>query len=365
MAFLEADAPRVRCREHGVVVTHVPWAAHDAGHTHVFDQHVAWLVVRTSKSAVTELMRIAWRTVGAIAARVWARVEAEHGGPAGARLEGLRRIGIDEISYRRGQLFLTVVVDHDTGYLVWARPGRDGDTLRRFFDDLGVERSAQISHVSADSAQWISQVVAERCPNAVQCADPFHVVKWANQTLGVIRAEAWRTTRAAGATRKNGREQGRRRRDSTGAARELAHARYALVKNPDNLTGRQRQRLEWIAATQPRLWEAYRLKEGLRLVFSMRGREAIDTFHDWLHWATHSGIEEFAFLATRVAAIAEKIEATLTHGLSNALVESVNTKIRLLTRIAFGFHSPQPLIALAMLSQGPHRPRLPGRTTHR
>ena len=59
---LEAASPRVRCREHGVVVAHVPWAAHDAGHTHTFDQQVAWLAVRTSKSAVSELMRIGWRT---------------------------------------------------------------------------------------------------------------------------------------------------------------------------------------------------------------------------------------------------------------------------------------------------------------
>ena len=83
MAFLEADAPRVRCPVHGVVVAHVPWAAHGAGHTHTFDQQVAWLVVRTSKSAVTELMRIAWRTVGAIVDRVWTRIQSEHGGPVG------------------------------------------------------------------------------------------------------------------------------------------------------------------------------------------------------------------------------------------------------------------------------------------
>ena len=361
MAFLEADAPRVRCREHGVVVAHVPWAAHGAGHTDTFDQHVAWLAVRTSKTAVVELMRVAWRTVGAIVERVWARVDADHGGPTGTRLDGLRRIGIDEISYRRGQLYLTVVVDHDTGRLVWAEPGRDRATLRRFFDDLGEQRSRQITHVSADAATWISAVVTERCPTAIQCADPFHVIKWANQALGIVRATAWRASRVAGATRNNGREQGRQRRDSTGVARELRDARHALWKNPDNLTDRQRQRLDWIAATHPRLWEAYRLKEGLRLLFRMRGAEAVEAFHDWLRWAHASQIDEFAHLATRVAAIGNRIEATLTHGLSNALVESVNTRIRLLTRIAFGFHSPQPLIALAMLSQGAHRPELPGR----
>lgn len=73
--FLEADAPRVTCRAHGVTVTAVPWARHGAGHTKVFDQQVAWLATRTSKSAAMELMRIAWRTVGAIIERVWQDVE--------------------------------------------------------------------------------------------------------------------------------------------------------------------------------------------------------------------------------------------------------------------------------------------------
>ena len=361
MAYLEADAPRVRCVEHGVVVAHVPWAAHGAGHTHTFDQQVAWLVVRTSKSAVTELMRIAWRTAGAIIDRVWARIEEEHHGPAGDLLDGLRRIGIDEISYRRGQLFVTVVVDHDTGHLVWAHQGRDRATLHGFFDDLGATRAEQITHVSADSASWIREVVTKRCPQAVQCADPFHVVKWANQALGTVRTTTWREARAQCATRKNGREQGRQRRDSVGAARELAHARYCLWKNPENLTDRQQQRLRWIAQTHPVLWEAYRLKEGLRLLFQMRGRPAIKAFHDWLTWARSSPVHEFTHLAERITAIRKTIVATLIHGLSNALVESVNTKIRLLTRIAYGFHTPQPLIALAMLSRGPHPPRLPGR----
>jgi transposase len=361
LTYLEADAPRVRCREHGVVVAHVPWAAHDAGHTHTFDQQVAWLAVRTSKSAVTELMRIAWRTVGSILDREWARVQAVAAASGSDGLDGLRRIGIDEISYRRGQLYLTVVVDHDTGRLVWTQPGRDRATLRRFFDDLGDERSKLITHVSADQATWISEVVTQRCPAAVQCADPFHVVKWANDAVAKVRADAWRAARASGETRKNGVEAGRQRRDSTGTARELRDARYALWKNPEDLTERQHQRLHWIAETHPQLWEAYRLKEGLRLLLRMRGRAGIEALDEWLSWATHCNVEQFRHLAARITAIRERIEATLTHGLTNALVESVNTKIRLITRIAFGFHTPQPLIALAMLSQGQHPPRLPGR----
>lgn len=88
VAMLEAESPRVTCRTHGVVVAHVPWARHDAGHTLAFDDQVAWLATQASKSTATQLMRIAWRTVGAIITRVWADVEAQHD-----RLAGLRRIG--------------------------------------------------------------------------------------------------------------------------------------------------------------------------------------------------------------------------------------------------------------------------------
>src|SRR5664280_909814 len=94
-AFLEADAPRVRCPEHGVIAAQVPWARHGAGHTYAFDDTAAWLVTHCSKSAVRDLLRIAWRTVGSIVTRVVADAEATTD-----RFANLRRIGIDEISYK-------------------------------------------------------------------------------------------------------------------------------------------------------------------------------------------------------------------------------------------------------------------------
>ena len=154
-----------------------PWADRGGGavgassrRAHLrFDDTVAWLAVACSTTAVCELMRIAWRTVGAIVARVWADVDKTVD-----RFANLRRIGIDEISYKRHHKYLTIVVDHDTGTLIWAAAGRDTKTLRRFFDALGAERCKLITHVSADAAEWISDVVTERCPGAIRCADPFY-----------------------------------------------------------------------------------------------------------------------------------------------------------------------------------------------
>ena len=362
-AVLEADAPRVSCPEHGVVVAAVPWARHDAGHTRAFDDQVAWLAVTCSKTAVTELMRIAWRTVGAIVTRVSADIDARVD-----RLAGLRRIGIDEISYKRGYRFLTVVVDHDARRLVWAAPGRDMATLESFFDLLGADRCAQITHVSADSADWIAAVVSRRCPTAVRCADPFHVIRWAGKALDQVRIAAWndarKHARAEPARNRGKQPQGSPPRPWNERAVALKGARYALWKNPETLTVNQSHRLEWIAKTDPRLHRAYLLKEGLRHVFAVRGAAGKEALDRWLSWARRCRIPAFVALGRKIARYRSEIEASLDHNLSNALVESTNTKIRLLTRIAFGFRSPEALIALAMLSLGGHKPRLPGRIAH-
>lgn len=216
---LEAQAPRVTCREHGVTVAAVPWARHGAGHTYAFDETVAWLATQASKTTVTQLMRVGWRTVGSIITRVWADVEARTD-----RLAGLRRIGIDEISYKKGHKYLMVVVDHDARRLVWAAPGRDRASLAGFFELLGPARSAQITHVSADGAEFIDAVVAQYCPNAVRVADPFHIVKWATDALDEVRRGAWNEARRLARVSRNA--------AGDGHARTRHHARAVSAPGP-------------------------------------------------------------------------------------------------------------------------------------
>ena len=359
--YLVAEAPRVRCPEHGVIVAAVPWARHQAGHTRIFDQQVAWLATKCSKSAATELMRIAWRTVGSIIDRVWKDTTKTFDPFA-----NLLRIGIDEISYKRGHKYLTVVVDHDTGWLVWAAPGRDKATLRKFFDALGEERSAHITHVSADAAAWISTVVAEKCPNAVRVADPFHVVMWATDALDDERRAAWNRARKAAKENEPSRGRGRPPKDAPARpdserAVKLKNSRFALWKNPEDLTEKQQVKLAWIVQTDPRLGRAYYLKEGLRTVFKLPLDEATEALDKWVNWARRCRIPAFVKLQKSIVKHRASILASIEHGLSNGRIESMNTKIRLITRMAFGFKSPEALISLAMLSLGGHKPALPGR----
>jgi transposase len=355
-AFVEAGAPRVSCPRHGVVVAAVPWARHGAGHTLGFDQSVAWLATTCAKSAVTELMRIAWRTVGNVIARVWADTEAHVD-----LLDGVKRIGIDEISYRKGRKYLTVVVDHDTGRLVWAAPGADKAALAEFFTRLGPERCAAITHISSDAAGWIREAVTEHCPRAIRCADAFHVVAWATEALDEQRRTVWNAARGAakGTTRANNRNHRLR-----GEVKTLKHARWALWKNPDDLTTGQREQLDWIAKTHPTLHRAWALKEGLRTVFAIAHRdpdEAMTALDRWISWARRCRLPPFVKLARSITRDRDPIIAAITNRLSNALIESTNTKIRLIIRRGFGFHTPQAIIALAMLTLGGHRPPLPDR----
>jgi len=339
LAFLEADAPRVTCRRHGVVVCAVPWARHNARFTRAFEDQAAWLAVNTSKSAVAELMRIAWRTVGSICERVCDEAQREVD-----LLDGLRRIGIDEISHRKGQRYLTVVVDHDTGRLVWAAAGRDRKTVEAFFDALGETRCKQVELVSCDMAGWIAGPVADRLPDAVRCVDPFHVVMLATDALDEVRREVWNDARRAG---------------ELAAAKDLKGARFALWKNPENLTDRQAAKLSSIQKTNARLYRAYLLKEQLRQIYRLSADAAVKLLDEWIAWARRCRLPSFVKLARTITAQRAGIVAAIEHGLSNARVEAINTQIRMITRRAYGFHSASALIALAMLSLAGLCPSLP------
>ena len=331
--YLQASVPRVQCAQHGVVVAHVPWARPGARHTWLFEDTCAWLAAHTALSVITVFLRVAWRSVAAIVTRVVA-----DGRDTNDLLDGLARIGIDEISYRKGHRYLTVVVDHGTGRLVWAAQGRNTKTLGRFFDELGAERAARLTHVSCDAAEWIHTVVRDKAPQAVICLDPYHVVAWAMKALDRVRV-----------------------RTMTKAGIHDRHAMWAVRKNPPDLTGEQRTSLATITATNATLYRAYLLKEQLREVFRVKGQRGRELLAGWLSWASHSRIPEFVALARSIRRYRDLIWNTLDHGLSNARSEATNTHLRALTKRAYGFHSPDALITMALLTRGGLCPLLPGR----
>ncbi len=343
--FVVATVPRVECADHGVVVASVPFARHAARHTRAFEQLAAWCGVEMSASAASRLLRCTWRTIGSIVARVAEGLSDEE------LLVGLRRIGIDEISYRKHHRYLLVVVDHDRRRLVHAVKGANLETLGAFFDRLGEDGREQITHVSCDGAPWINAAVADHCPHAIICLDTFHVVTWAAEALDRVRRETWNEVRVHRPRHVH--------RKPRGAGKVLKDARFALWKNPENWSDQDRARLDYIAATHPRLHRAWALKEGLRTAVTGHGPGAVVALDRWIAWAQRSRIPSFTELARKIRNHRAAIIATIEVGLTNALVESFNTKIRLIARRAFGFHHVGALIALARLTLSGQRPHLP------
>jgi len=249
--------------------------------------------------------------------------------------------------WRHGQIvadYVTLIVDHVTGQLVWAAEGRSKKVVERFFEQLGPQRCAQLTHVSSDGAEWILGPVEQHCPNATICLDPFHVVQWATNALDKVRRTIWNQTRRSG-----------KKTEAT----ELKGSRWLLLRNAQDLTANETAKLALVAKLNGPLYRAYLLKEQLRMIFHVGYDEAIGSLERWLQWARRCRIDAFVALARTITYYRPDIEATLLHGVNNGRVESLNTKIRLIARRAFGFRSAQALIALSEL--GGLCPPLPGR----
>jgi transposase len=186
--YIEATSPRIQCPEHGVLVAMVPWAGHDSDFTYDFETAVTWLTLHAAANDVAEYFRIMWHTVGSIARRVQKRLEEAQPN----RFDDLEKIGIDETSYKKGHKYMTVIVNHKTGALIWAHKGHGKETLTNFFEGLTEGQRGKIKFVTADGARWIADCIKDYCPNAERCIDPFHVVAWANDQLDEIRKQAIR-----------------------------------------------------------------------------------------------------------------------------------------------------------------------------
>jgi transposase len=331
--FVEARLRRVRCPDCGVRVEAVPFARPRARHTRAFDQLVCALAQQLAKTPLTRLLRVGWRTVG----RICARVLRERLTPA--RFDGVRRIGIDEVSYRRGHRYLTLVLDHDSGRVVWASEGaREKTSLDGFLDALGQQRQRAIEAVSIDMAPGYHEALRTRLPGARLCIDPFHVVKLANRALERQRRTQWRLH--------SGRKKSAR-------DRWLSGVRWMLLTGAERHSERQQQLLAELESANYELYRAFLLKEQLRALYQLpEPRRAPALLDAWLEAAASSGLSHFEKLAATLARFRTGILAAIELGLSNGRLEGLNSRVRLLSHRSFGFHSAQALIALVYLCCG-------------
>lgn len=347
--YLSAEAPRICCRKHGVLVAAVPWARHKSGFTFEFEQMTVCKALNCTRSATAREMRISWQTTGEIMSRVRASADKN---PA-HRFDNLMSIGIDETSYRKGHKYMTVVVNHEDGKLIWACDGYGKKVLSQFFEMLTEKQRKSIKYVTADGAKWIQYCIEKYCPNAIRCMDGFHVAAWATEALDKVRQKAFHdASEKLGQQAK--RHRGRPRKDEILPAinnkpSEIKGAKYPLGKTPEHLTETQRAKLEMIAKEDKTLYRAYLWKEKLRLILHMAYEEACNEISSWIKGVRHCRIPRFVELGKKVARHKDAILATIRYGLSNARIEAVNNKIKLTIRMAYGFRLPENMIAMAML----------------
>lgn len=348
--FFEAEIRRIDCQRCDRVRTEiVDWARPRARHTRDFEDVVAWLAQHTDKTTVTRLLRTSWETVAGIVERV----VAEH--LETRQLQGLSRIGVDEISRAKGHRYLTVVADHDRdGAVVWAEEGRDHSVLERFYDLLGEDGCARLEAVSLDMGGAYKLATDNKAPQARQCVDPFHVVKLANDAIDKARRWAWNLERRTSPAPK--RPRGRPPKGSVpppNRPRWVKHTRWALLKDPDNLNDSQLAVLHDLRRSRSVLYRCWQLKEGLRDLFRLRRvQDAPEHLDWWLAWACRSRIPSFVTLSKTVRANRERILAAIELGLSNSKLEGLNSKIRLINHRGYGHHSAAALISMIYLCCG-------------
>lgn len=348
--FLEAEIRRLDCRRCGRVRTEaVPWARPGSRLTRDLEDVVAWLAQRVDKTTVARLLRVAWETVAAVVVRV----VAEHLDPA--RLDHLFRIGVDEVSYRKGHRYLTVVADHDrAGAVVWAAEGKSAATLEAFYAELGTERCDRLEAVSLDMGGAYKAATDRQAPGASQCVDPFHVVKAANAAIDTTRRWAWNEVRAKTAPK---RPRGRPRADALPPPRDevrwTKRTRWALLKDPARLKDSQRAILDELRRRRSVLWRAYLLKEELRDLYKLPDPSLAAAHLDrWLARACRSRIPAFLKLSRTIRTERDRILHAVQLGLSNSKLEGLNSKIRLINHRGYGHHSAAALISMIYLCCG-------------
>jgi transposase len=325
--YIECRLRRLYCSGCGDLPELVEWARAGARYTRDFDDLAAWLAQQMNQTQLTRLMRIGWETVGNILARVVTEKL-----PAG-RLDGLELIGVDEVNYGADHKFLTCVANHQTGGIVWATEGRNAASLQAFFDQLTDEQKASIRAVSIDMSAGYEKAIRGSIPDAEIAFDPFHVVKLGGEAADKVRREEYN---AHG-------------RSSTGEGKWIKGARYSLLKDPANQTPKQLLKLAEVVLTNKRMYRAFLLYGELRYIYRLPYQEAVERLDAWLAWASRSRLKPFVKLARTIRKHKSGVLAALKLGLSNGRLEALNSKVRLLSHRAYGFHSANALIAMIYL----------------
>jgi transposase len=316
-----APMRRVDCRRCGVRVERVPWARPRSHLTHLFEAEILDRARDTSIAGVCRQLRVHWTTAMRLLEQ-WVRESADR-----HLRRSLRRIGVDEVSYGRGQRkYLTIVWDHDRGQVVWIGKGKEQDTLDQFFARLGERRSRRLVCVTMDMAQAYISAVKTHAPQADIVFDRFHIERYLTEAVNEVRkAEFWR--------------RGGRYRDV------IRGKKFLLLKKRRRLHWRRRRDLDELLALNRRLSRAYVLKEQFDLIWDcwteMQMAVFLAQWRRMLRWSRLRPLQRFCDMLYRHA---PGVLAWAKHHLTNAALEGNNARVRGISIRARGYRNPDNLM---------------------
>jgi transposase len=319
--FVRSVVRRVRCRHCGIRVEQVPWARTRSRFTHEFEAEVLLRARKAPILAVCNQLGLHWTSVMRLI-KWWVQESAARH----FRLP-LRRIGVDEVSYGRGQnKYLTIVWDHDRSHIVWIGEGRDRDTLDAFFEKLGERRSSRLQVVTMDMAQGYITAVEHAAPQADIVFDRFHIERYLTWAVDEVRKqEFWR-------------QGGRYRKMVRGK-------KWLLLRKHRRVHWRKRGDLALLLMQNKRLFRTYVLKEQFDHAWSYtteRGmREFLVRWRKLLNWSRITPLIKFWEMLMRHRA---GVIAWAKHRLSNAALEGNNTRVRAISQRARGYRNPNNLM---------------------
>lgn len=332
--WLQIDYRKVWC-DHcgGVRVEYLEFVDTHQRVTHRLALYVAGLCrLGLSVTTVAVHLDLDPKTVKAIDKAV---LEAEF---AETRYDGLRRLAIDEIALKKGHnQYMTVVLDYDTGRVVWMGQGHGVETLDQFFQEMPLETRNQMEAVTIDMWDPYIKAIKHWCPNADIVFDFFHVVRAFNRVIDDIRNEEFRKADRAD-------------------RQLLKGSKFLFLKNWGNLGRKQRVQLDEILAMNERLNTLYWLKDLLKHIWSYwRPRWASKVLDQWCDVALQDGHPKLVTFAGRLQRYRDGILSHCRHQMHTSRLEGVNNKIKVIKRVGYGFHDPE-YFALKVKQAFPGRP---------
>jgi transposase len=311
--------PRVECRACGLVrQVDVAFADPRRTYTKAFRRYVLELSRRMTIRDVAAHLNVGWDLVKDVQKRDLSRRYAK------PKLKHLRRIAIDEIAVAKGHRYLTLVLDLDSGAVVFVGDGKGAAALRPFWRRLRPS-GAKVEAVAMDMSAAYRGAVSAHLKQAVIVFDHFHVIKLFNDKLSDLRRSLYHRAEADG-------------------KKVLKGARWLLLKNPENLdTDRdEKTRLEEALALNKPLAVAYYLKEDLRRFWEQPGKRFATAFlNDWLRRAEASGVRMLQQMAGTLAAHRSGLLAYYDAMITSGPMEGINNKIKTMKRAAYGFRDPE------------------------